>query len=70
MAGGFFTTEPSGKIFKFFKKKKTHIYSFIFIYLALLGLNCGMWDLWLLHVGSRSLAKDGTQAPCIQHTES
>ena len=54
----------------FFLKKKPLIYSFIFIYLALLGLSCGMWDLWLIHVGSRSLARDGTQAPCIQHTES
>ena len=53
MAGGFFTTEPSGKIFKFFKKKKKHTFIplFLFIWLCwVLIVACGifgcyMWDL-------------------------
>ena len=36
---------------------------FIFIYLAAPGLSCGM------HVGSSSLIRDRTRAPCIGSTE-
>ena len=51
----------------------------VFIYLAVLGLLvehgnfhlcCGMWDPYLWHVGSSSLTRDGTQAPCIGSVES
>ena len=32
-------------------------------------LHCNMWILYLWHVGSSSLTRDGTQAPCIGSTE-
>ena len=40
-------------------------YLCVFIYLAALGLSCGMEDLQLWHVGSSSLTRDQTQAPYI-----
>ena len=33
-------------------------------YMAVLGLSCRMWDLQLQHMGSTSLTRDQTQAPC------
>ena len=42
----------------FFKKK------YLFVYLVVPGLNCGM------HVGSSSLTRDQTQAPCTGSAES
>ena len=51
--------------------------NYLFIYLAALGvshgtrdLRCGMQDLSLWHMGSSSLARDQTQAPCIASMES
>ena len=40
------------------------------IYLAAQGLNCGMQDLLLWHVGSSSQTRDQTQAPCVGSPES
>ena len=80
-------------MFDFFVLKK-----YLFIYLAALGLSCGMWDLrchmrdlrchmqdlhcgvvgslvavcgifQLWHVGSSSLTRDRTWAPCTGSTE-
>ena len=49
----------------------------MFIYLAVLGLPCGMWDLWLWYVNSElqyvassSLTRDQTRGPCFGSTES
>ena len=42
----------------------------MFIYLAALGLRCGMQDLQLWQVGSSSLTRDRTQAPCLGSRES
>ena len=39
---------------------------FIFVYLAVLGFSCSMWDIWLSHVASSSLTRDGTQAPALE----
>ena len=36
------------------------------IYLATLGLNCGVKDLLLWHVGSSSLTRDQAWAPCLR----
>ena len=41
-----------------------------FVYLAALGLICGMWVLLLTDVGSSSPTRDQTQAPCIGSAES
>ena len=30
-----------------------------------LSSSCGIWDLWLWHVGSSSLIRNGNQVPCI-----
>ena len=40
----------------------------IFTYLAVLGLSCDTWDIQSLlqHMGSSSLTRDQTQAPCIR----
>ena len=38
---------------------------YLFVYLAVPGLSYSMWNLWLQHVGSSSLTRDRTQAPCI-----
>ena len=35
----------------------------VFIYLAVLGLGCSLWTLYLWHVESSSLTRGGTQAP-------
>ena len=35
-----------------------HFILFIYLFLAVLGLSCSMWDL-------SSLTRDGTQVPCI-----
>ena len=43
---------------------------YLFIYLAALGLSCGMWDLQLWHVESSSLTRDQTRAPCVGTAES
>ena len=45
---------------------------FLFIYLAALSIRCSTQDLQssLWHVGSNSLTRDQTQAPCIGSTES
>ena len=37
----------------------------LFISLAVPGLTCGVPGLWWQHVGSRSLTRDRTWAPCI-----
>ena len=43
------------------------LFCFVFlIYLALLGLSCSTWDLYLQYVGSSSLTRDRTQVPCIR----
>ena len=44
----------------------------ILIYLAMSGLNCGMWAIpsLLQHAGSSSLIRDQTQAPCIGSADS
>ena len=48
-------------------------YLFSIIYLAVLGLTCGMQDLpsslKFQHVGSSSLSRDPTQGPCLGSTE-
>ena len=52
--------------------------SSFFFFLPAPGRSCGMWDLHCgmralscsMHVGSSSLARDRTQAPCIGSTES
>ena len=36
----------------------------------MLGFSCSTWDLYLGHVGSSSLTRDGTPTPCIGSTES
>ena len=43
------------------------IFFLIFTYLAVLGLTCDTWDIksLLQHMGSSSLTRDQTQAPCI-----
>ena len=43
---------------------------FIFTYLAVLGLGCSMWDLYLQHVQSSSLTREKTRVPCIGSMES
>ena len=47
---------------------------YMLIYLAVMGLSCGMWDLLLAgqlgHVGSGSLTWDQTRTPCIERAES
>ena len=44
---------------------------YLFIYLVALGLSCGMWTLSCgMHVGSSSLTKDRTRAPCLGSAES
>ena len=65
----------ANSIFKFF------VYLFICLccvlvaacgifYLWHLGyFSCGLWDLYLWHVGSGSLTRDRTQAPCIGSME-
>ena len=45
------------------KKKKKGV----FIYLAVPGFSC---SIWLRHVGSSSLIRDQTWAPCIGRMES
>ena len=42
----------------------------IFIYLSVPGFCCNMQALWLKHVGSSSLTRDRTWAPCIGNAES
>ena len=42
---------------------------YFLIYLAMLSLNCGMWDLQLQHVGSSSLTRGRTRAPRIGNIE-
>ena len=42
----------------------------IFIYLATLGLSCGVRALQFLHVASSSLTRDQTQAPCTGSAQS
>ena len=44
---------------------KIFLFSYVFIYLAVPGLSCGMSDLQLWHVGSSSLIRDRTWATCI-----
>ena len=54
----------------FFKK---NIYLFIWLCQVLVAsgiFSCSMWDLQLRHVGSSSLTRDQTWAPCIGSTES
>ena len=46
------------------------VFKYLFNYLTVPGLSCGMWNLWLQHVGSGSLARDQTQALCIGSLES
>ena len=41
---------------------------FLFIYLAVLGLSCDTWTLQLQHMGSSSLTRDQTHAPCTGST--
>ena len=36
----------------------------------MLGLSCGMWDLWLWHERSLSLTRDQTQALSIGSVDS
>ena len=45
---------------------------FFLIYLAAVGVSCGIRDLQysLRHVGSSSLTRNGTPAPCIGSVES
>ena len=31
----------------------------------MMGFSCGMWGLWLGHVGSSSLTRDQTRAPAL-----
>ena len=69
-----FTREPQLKYCiqsSFFKK---YLFILLFIYLATPGLSCSMRDLHcqvqdLLVVGSSSLARDRTRAPCIGSAE-
>ena len=44
---------------------KKHIY-----FLAVSGLSCGIWDLPVGELGSSSLIRDQTQAPCIGSVKS
>ena len=48
------------------------VYLFLtfFFFFGCTCLSCGMWDLSLSHVGSSSLTRDRTQAPCIGSMES
>ena len=62
-------------LFFFFNTTRDHIIHVICtlllnIYLAALGLSCGMRNLNLRHVGSSSLTRDQTLAPCIGSAES
>ena len=43
---------------------------FLFLNLAVLALSCSTWDLYSQHVGSSSLTRDRTQAPCTGSSES
>ena len=60
----------------FFKK---YIFILLFLFwllrvlvvaLGIFSLHCGVQHLYLQHVGSSSLTRDGTQTPCIGNTES
>ena len=37
---------------------------FLLMFLAAVGLSCGTWYLYLQHLGSSSLTRDQTAAPC------
>ena len=43
---------------------------YLFIYLAVLGIHCGMWSLYLHYMGSSFLTRDPAQAPYIRSEES
>ena len=72
------TTRPSSPVKSWciptcFLKFTCLFFFFFCLYLAVLGLPvehgnfhlcCGTWDPYLWHVGSSSLTRDGTQAPC------
>ena len=53
----------------YFKHKFKNIYLLLFIYLAEPGLSCSRQDLQWQHVGSSSLTRDQTQAPCTGSRE-
>ena len=44
--------------------------SMLDLHCSMWDLHCDMWDLQLQHVGSSSLTRDSTRAPCIGSTES
>ena len=76
---GFVTTKKSQFTSKCASSAQSilHFLIVIFIYLAALGLSCSMQDLQLQHsntqlqhVGSSSLMRDQTQAPCTGRAES
>ena len=43
----------------------TYFCIYLVSYLAVLGISCDTLDLYLRHVGSSSLTRNGTQAPCF-----
>ena len=60
--------------FFFFNNMNAFLYYlltyFLFLNLAVLALSCSTWDLYSQHVGSSSLTRDRTQAPCTGSSES
>ena len=57
-------------IHTFHVHSSTDTYLHIIIYLAALGLSWGTWIFQLCYVGSSSLTRDQTQAPCTGSLES